>query len=324
MAETFGLTTKGGTENEETKDYIIGTAFTSGPEGTLVSISLYVKRRTLYNPTIKCAIYDASNNLLANGTTEEQGPIGDAQDGWIVFNFSMPPSVAATTLYRLCFWPSSAFYAYYNAGSSWQAKYKNLGYDGWPDPCAFSNYADREYSIYATYTEPNQAPTAPTSLEVDGKSAPTGANCISSENPQFSAIYNDPDAGDISNAIQIQVGTASGLSDMWDSGWLADSTVTPNRCTTKTYAGAALSAGTSYWWRCRFRDDGDLEGAWSAWQQFDICAVAPPVPPGIGLQCIHGGPLPHRRPFTCATRMPREEPGYRFPYQFPELDFPSC
>lgn len=120
----------------------------------------------------------------------------------------------------------------------------------------------------------NQPPTPPTSLEVDGKSDPTGANCISSANPKFTAIFNDPDVGDQSNAIEIQVGTEEGLSDMWDSGWIADSTAEGNRCAAKTYDGAALSGGTSYWWRCRFRDDENAEGAWSAWQQFDMCAVA--------------------------------------------------
>ncbi|MBA7641220.1 hypothetical protein ES703_48896 [subsurface metagenome] len=119
----------------------------------------------------------------------------------------------------------------------------------------------------------NHAPTAPTSLEVDGESSPTGGNCVTTT-PLFTAIFNDPDAGDQSNAIEIEVGTASGLSDMWDSGWLADSTVEGNRCSAKTYDGAALSQGTSYWWHCRFRDDDDAEGAWSDWQQFDVCAAA--------------------------------------------------
>ena len=122
----------------------------------------------------------------------------------------------------------------------------------------------------------NIPPTAPTALEVDGKSTPTGANCVTST-PQFTAIFNDPDAGDISNAIEIQVGSAEGLSDMWDSGWLGDTTTEGNRGSVKTYDGAALSAGTSYWWRCRFRDDDDEEGAWSDWQQFDVCAAPPPV-----------------------------------------------
>lgn len=152
----------------------------------------------------------------------------------------------------------------------------------------------------------NQSPTAPTSLEVDGKSTPTGANCVTAT-PQFTAIFNDPDAGDTSNAIEIQVGSASGLSDMWDSGWLVDATVDGNRCNAKNYAGAALSTETSYWWRCRFRDDDNAEGAWSAWQEFYVCAVEPEPEAGL-LECAPGGPLPKRCPFRCAVALPRRVP----------------
>jgi len=155
-----------------------------------------------------------------------------------------------------------------------------------------TDFSDREDESAGA----NTAPTAPTSLEVDGKSTPTGANCVTTA-PQFTAIFNDPDAGDQSNAIQIQVGSASGLSDMWNSGWLADSTIDGNRCDAKTYAGAALSRGTSYWWRCRFRDDDDAEGEWSSWQKFDICEEGP------------GGPYPKHRPYKQPYKEPVMEPG---------------
>ena len=154
----------------------------------------------------------------------------------------------------------------------------------------------------------NDPPTAPTALQVDGKSTPTGANCVT-VTPLLTAIFNDPDAGDISNAINIQVGSASGLSDMWDSGWLADSTVEGNRCDAETYAGAALSQGTSYWWRCRFRDVDDAEGAWSDWQQFDVCAAGPEPELEVGLlECAPGGPLPKRCPFKVPFKMPISRP----------------
>ena len=159
------------------------------------------------------------------------------------------------------------------------------------DTCK-TDFSDREDESAGA----NTAPTAPTSLEVDGKSTPTGANCVTTA-PQFTAIFNDPDAGDQSNAIQIQVGSASGLSDMWNSGWLADSTIDGNRCDAKTYAGAALSRGTSYWWRCRFRDDDDAEGEWSSWQKFDICEEGP------------GGPYPKHRPYKQPYKEPVMEPG---------------
>ncbi|MBA7546292.1 hypothetical protein ES705_38677 [subsurface metagenome] len=105
------------------------------------------------------------------------------------------------------------------------------------------------------------------------------------------------------------MGTASGLSNKWDSGWLVDSTIDGNRCSAKTYAGATLSQGTSYWWRCRFRDDDDAEGVWSDWQQFDVCAVGPEPEVGL-LECAPGGPLPKRRPFRCAVALPRRVPSW--------------
>lgn len=156
----------------------------------------------------------------------------------------------------------------------------------------------------------NNPPSAPSGQQVNGQNNPTGANCVTST-PQFTAIYNDPDAGDQSNAIEIQVGSASGLSDMWNSGWLVDSTIDGNRCNAKNYAGAALSAGTSYWWRCRFRDDENAEGAWSEWQEFYVCAAEPEL--GVGLlECAPGGPLPKRCPFRCAVALPRRVPSWLY------------
>ncbi|GAH10554.1 unnamed protein product, partial [marine sediment metagenome] len=229
--------------------------------------------------------------------TEEKDTDID-NDAWNIFNFSDPkPSLIAETDYILVVWGDK--YARIRAqdlGPSNTYWFESNVYNDWPATLdgPTSSY-DR--SIYCFYTEgeANEAPTAPTSLEVDGKSTPTGANCVTAT-PQFTAIFNDPDAGDESNAIQIQVGSAEGLSDMWNSDWLADSTVEGNRCSAKTYDGAALSAGTSYWWRCRFRDDDDAEGAWSDWQQFDVCAAEPEPEVGL-LECAPGGPLPKRCPF---------------------------
>jgi len=167
---------------------------------------------------------------------------------------------------------------------------------------------DLDLWLWGYTQQPSPAPTAPTVLQVDGKSTPVGVNCVTAT-PYFTAIFNDPDAGDTSNAFQIQVGSASGLSDMWDSGWLADATVEGNRCAAKTYDGVALSQGTSYWWRCRFRDDGNAEGAWSSWQQFDVCAVAAEI--GL-LECAPGGPLPKRCPFRCAVALPRRVPSWLY------------
>jgi len=272
MAETFGKTDKGETQYSDSGNRVFGCKFQSGSAGSLQSISLYIKNVT-GSQKIKCAIYDSDLNILANGVTEEK--VSEwPDDHWLTLNFLIPPTIQASTDYWLCAWHELSLYMYREDGSVDQFFLDAQTYDSWPDTLSPDAYYAYEFSIFATYEEVNNAPTAPTALQVDGQSDPTGANCISSANPGFTAIYNDPDAGDQSNAIQIQVGTASGLSDMWDSGWLADSTVESNRCAAKSYDGAALSKGTSYWWRCRFRDDENAEGAWSEWQQFDMCVAA--------------------------------------------------
>lgn len=117
----------------------------------------------------------------------------------------------------------------------------------------------------------NAAPTAPTTLYVDntnaqaGLSNPTG---ITASSPVFSAICNDPDAGDIMNTYRIQVSTVNNFATtVWDSG--AAGTAMANctagsRSANITYGGSALAQdGTIYYWRIKFWDDSGAEGVYS-------------------------------------------------------------
>ena len=112
--------------------------------------------------------------------------------------------------------------------------------------------------------ESNQPPNAPTSLLCEGATNPTNVTDLT---PEFSAIYNDPDTGDIANKYRVEVNTASNFTGtvMWDSG-AAGTTMTNctqgNRCQDISYAGTALSLnGATYYWRIRFWDDDGAEGA---------------------------------------------------------------
>jgi hypothetical protein len=94
-----------------------------------------------------------------------------------------------------------------------------------------------------------------------GSVNPTG---VSTGTPYFSAICNDPDAGDTLNKYQIQVSTdASFGSTVWDSGSggtsMADCT-TGARSSNITYGGTALALnGARYYWRIKFWDaDGNI------------------------------------------------------------------
>jgi len=127
--------------------------------------------------------------------------------------------------------------------------------------------------------EDNTAPTAPNTLYSNnanaqaGKENPTG---ITDTTPVFSAVYNDPDAGDIANKYRIQVATSSDFattSIFWDSGSSGVSMsncVQGDRCQDVEYASTTVLGldATKYYWRIKFWDggtgwDGTEEGAWS-------------------------------------------------------------
>ncbi|MGD8523970.1 MAG: DUF2341 domain-containing protein, partial [Desulfobacterales bacterium] len=128
----------------------------------------------------------------------------------------------------------------------------------------------------------NSAPTAPTVPYSNNNSAQGGqtnpADLID-PTPAFSAIYNDPDSLDIANKYRVEVNTASdfGGTVMWDSGAggssMADTTA-GNRCPDIIYAGTALTASTTYYWRITFWDDDDTEGTVSATQNFTTGTIS--------------------------------------------------
>ena len=118
-------------------------------------------------------------------------------------------------------------------------------------------------SVTLDYTT-NASPSEPTSLLTENQTNPIA---VLDTTPEFSAIYNDADAGDIANKYQIQVDNNSDFSSpFWDSG-SAGTSMTDcsqgNRCNDISYAGSSLSAGTTYYWRIRYWDDSDDVGAWS-------------------------------------------------------------
>lgn len=143
----------------------------------------------------------------------------------------------------------------------------------------------RRYSLYATYTatSSNTAPSAPTSLETEGQTNPTD---ISDPTPEFSAVYNDDDSGDIADYYQIQVSTSSAFTSTdWDSTKtaLASSTPEGTRIADISYSGSTLASSTTYYWRIKFWDDSDAEGNWStATSTFSLAASGGGGGGGVG------------------------------------------
>ena len=109
------------------------------------------------------------------------------------------------------------------------------------------------------------APTAPYSNDTTAQSGQTNPSGITDPTPAFSAIYNDPDSGDIANKYRVEVNTANDFSGtvMWDSGAGGTSmanTTEGNRCPDIIYAGSTLAGSTTYYWRITFWDDDGFEG----------------------------------------------------------------
>ncbi|MGD9307025.1 MAG: LamG domain-containing protein, partial [Desulfobacterales bacterium] len=157
-------------------------------------------------------------------------------------------------------------------GADLQAEFFDVDIEGEsrPGQSAWDIGAD-EYVVAS-----NSAPTAPTtpySNDTSAQAGQTNPTGITDSTPAFSAIYNDPDSGDIANKYRVEVNTASDFSGtvMWDSGAGGTSmanTTDSNRCPDITYAGTALASSTTYYWRITFWDDDNTEGAVSAVQNF--------------------------------------------------------
>lgn len=136
-------------------------------------------------------------------------------------------------------------------------------------------------TVRANWLLTNQTPTAPTGLLTEGLTNPVGVVDLT---PEFSAIYTDPDSGDLAVYYEIEVNTNNTFTGtvMWDTNKTAMSSLTAgNRMPDKSYAGTALSLnGVTYYWRIRFWDDSDAQGTWSATATFAM-NTAPSAPTGL-------------------------------------------
>lgn len=119
----------------------------------------------------------------------------------------------------------------------------------------------------------NQAPTAPTTLYTNegattAQSGDSNPVAVGDGTPVFSAVYNDPDTGDIANKYEvIAYSNAACSSQVWDSGSAGTSMTNctqGNRCGDITFAGTALIFdGKIYYWKIKYWDDDGAEGAFS-------------------------------------------------------------
>lgn len=130
-----------------------------------------------------------------------------------------------------------------------------------------SNTGGRAYGMLISIAG-NAEPSAPSSLETEEQSNPTN---VTDETPEFSAVYNDLDDGDLATHYQLQVATSTDFSaPYWDSGKsaLTATTTEGSRTPEISYAGTDLVRETTYYWRIKLWDDDGMEGVWSSSANF--------------------------------------------------------
>ena len=131
----------------------------------------------------------------------------------------------------------------------------------------------------ATFYCPNTAPSAPITLWCNGEVNPQN---LKDYTPYFSAIGQDPEDGNpdtmIYYRLQVDDDPAFGTT-IWDSGKTAIASFQHNqRCSNIEYAGSTPSKDTTYYWRIKFWDDSNVEGAWSSNANFKVVNSAPTAP----------------------------------------------
>lgn len=133
------------------------------------------------------------------------------------------------------------------------------------------------YSLIEQVEAGNSFPTAPTSLQTESQTNPTG---VVDTTPEFSAIGNDPDSGDTLTHYDIEVDDDSDFSSpIWHPGKTDITDFTEgNRSSDISYTGASLDQGTTYYWRIKFWDDSGDEGTWSTETATFSLNQSPPAP----------------------------------------------
>ena len=127
-------------------------ATSGGTAGTGDSISVFMTKTFAYQHFAKCCLYDSSTNKITNGETEEKEWNAAFALTWVTFDFSVAPTIAASTSYKMCVWGNAVLGELTTRmDSDGDGVSESLAYAAWP-----ASFTDDEpnddYSVYCTYT----------------------------------------------------------------------------------------------------------------------------------------------------------------------------
>jgi len=204
---TFGYEAAGGSYSALNSNCLYGfRPFACSESGTATSISWY--GLFWMGGNAKCALYKDSDDSLV-GYTEEKS-IGTSPQWW-THNIVSGGTLTATD-YILTVWANDAWVMFYDSVSGYNAAYRELTYDGFPDPAGWDSkqgYPDQKFSIYCTYTAAAGDTTPPTYSDVGANTTQAGQPCL------FYCLWTD-DTG-LSGFIFSWNASGSWQNDTWTS-----------------------------------------------------------------------------------------------------------
>ena len=166
---TFGHTTPDQTGQWGTKNYILGSKFTSPKTGNVTSMSAFHTKNV--NGRSKCAVYDSNFGLIAVSDEVVHGVNADA--AWVDYTFSAACSVTAGSDYWLVLWCNATF-SFKASTSPDNAKYMSRTYNSFPSVYVGLDWG-YEFDIYAEGEEVE--PPVPPVAEIN-PNAFTGYHCF--------------------------------------------------------------------------------------------------------------------------------------------------
>lgn len=150
------------------ESYLRGTMAKCPDDGIGQSITVCLTVTTLQHK-VKCALYDASGNLVDNGVTEER-TIPIESNTWETFNFgATKPILLANTDYIIVAWSEPVTgncKLAYGVLVGWTQKYTGATYNDFPTPVSFATQADYGCSIYCSYSTGAPPPPVGTLTQV--------------------------------------------------------------------------------------------------------------------------------------------------------------
>lgn len=153
---TFGNTGIGGYTGTYGGDTKHATKFTLTENADVSKITAYIRDAALVGGvSCKCAIYaDDGGSPSRPSALKAVSSVSYAPADYAWVDFAITVSLTPG-VYWLTLKPDTNLHSKYDAGSTDQFVDKGEAYDGFSDPFGTVDWnADREYSIYATYTPP--------------------------------------------------------------------------------------------------------------------------------------------------------------------------